>query len=163
VEKQMLSPATQVNGDLQKGLQLQYAKGTYYKTEELANIAAWQQKPIQEITEIRAQNLGGDYAAIASGLIRIPQDGVYFFRSNVAEVWIDGQKVVDNNALLVRHSLQGGRSMALAAGLHKIRIIFLAYIGDGYDTTWDNGKVLFRQGKDGQFQNITSDILFQKP
>ena len=163
VEKQMLSPATQVNGDLQKGLQLQYAKGTYYKTEELANIAAWQQKPIQEITEIRAQNLGGDYAVIASGLIRIPQDGVYFFRSNVAEVWIDGQKVVDNNALLVRHSLQGGRSMALAAGLHKIRIIFLAYIGDGYDTTWDNGKVLFRQGKDGQFQNITSDILFQKP
>jgi len=163
VEKQLLSPATQVNGNLKNGLLLQMAKGTYYKTEELANVSKWEEKPIQEITEMRAQNMGGDYAAIANGLIQIPQDGVYYFRSNNAEVWIDGQKVVDNNSLLVRHSLQGGRSMALNAGLHKIRVIFLAYIGDGLDTTWDNANVLMRQGTEGAFNTISSKILFQNP
>jgi hexosaminidase len=159
----LLSPATQVSGNLKNGLQLQLAKGTYYKTEELSNISKWEEKPIQEITEIRSQNMGGDYAAIANGLIQIPQDGVYYFRSNNAEVWVDGQKVVDNNSLLVRRSMQGGRSMALSAGLHKIRVIFLAYIGDGVDTTWDNGNVLMRQGTDGEFNNVTSKILFQQP
>lgn len=36
------------------------------------------------------------YAAIATGYVNIPEDGVYYISSDLEEVWIDGKLMVNN-------------------------------------------------------------------
>ena len=77
-----------------------------------------------------------DYAAIAEGYVNVPADGIYYFLSDNGEVWVDDELVVDNRALRVRHSLHGGGSKALSAGLHKFKVFFSRYTADGFPTEW---------------------------
>lgn len=161
IEKQLLSPATLESAVKEQGLNVQLAKGTYYRTEELANVEQWETKPIKNISDVRNQKMDGDYAAIASGYVKVPKDGIYYFLSNNAEVWIDGSKVVDNNRERVKRALHGGRSMALAAGLHKISVIYLDRIEAGVPANWDNAEVQIRYGREGKFEPIKADALYR--
>ena len=99
---------------------------------------------------------------MAEGLVRVPQDGVWFFRANYPEVWIDGQKVVDNTDHWVLDGLRGGRSIALAKGLHRIKAIFLGYNASGRPTYWDSGQILWRHQDAEQYEKIKPEALFTR-
>ena len=45
------------------------------------------------------------YAAVATGFIDIPENGVYFFSSDLEEVWVGGKLLVNNGGEVKRHSL----------------------------------------------------------
>ena len=65
------------------------------------------QSQANALEDITRQKHDGYYSAVAEGLVRVPQDGVWFFRANYPEVWIDGQKVVDNTDHWVLDGLRG--------------------------------------------------------
>lgn len=44
------------------------------------------------------------YAAIATGYVNIPEDGVYYISSDLEEVWIDGKLMVNNGGEVKRFS-----------------------------------------------------------
>ena len=166
VEKQTLAPAKTVN-QTKSGLQLKYTPGTFFNVTEVKDKAqSWNSKVISKIGDIRDQsktvkNEFGktDYAAVATGYVNIPQDGVYYFSSNNEEVWIDGKLLINNKGEVKRFS-HNDSSMALSKGLHEIKIVFLSNIIGGWPSTWDDGNVLIRRADEAKFEPIAPEQLY---
>ena len=155
VEKQALK-CSMFNGQssMSNGLLLRIIDGLYSSTGMLDDMVEWQTDTIKALTDIPRLNRSSNYSAIAEGMIDVPKDGVWFFRANYPEVWIDDSKVVDNTDRWVLDGLRGGRSVALAKGLHKIKVVFLGYNASGRPTYWDNGRVQWRHESDSRYSNI---------
>ncbi len=161
VEKQQLQPAIPQSDKMQNGLNVQYVKGSYYKTEDLANVAQWENTTIKELKDLVDLPVDGDYASIASGYVKVEKDGVYYVRSNNVEVWIDNQKVVDNNRTPCKTSQPNGRSIALSAGLHKIKAVYFNVIMGGRPAQWGGSEITLRYGKEGNAEALNSKSLFR--
>ena len=159
VQKQSLSPALPEPDSLRSGLSLNIADGLYTSCAMLAANVEWTGTTAKALEEITRQKHNGYYSAVAEGLVRVPQDGVWFFRANYPEVWIDGRKVVDNTDHWVLDGNRGGRSMALAKGLHRIKVVFLGYNASGRPTYWDNGQILWRHQDAEKYEKIKPEAL----
>ncbi len=77
-------------------------------------------------------------------------------------MWVDGVKVVDNTDNWVLDGNRGGRSIALAKGLHNIKVVFMSYIADGRPTSWDAGRVLWRHESQKGYEPIKKEQVFKK-
>jgi len=101
------------------------------------------------------------YAAVATGFIDIPENGVYFFSSDLEEVWVGGKLLVNNGGEVKRHS-RNDRSIALEKGMHELKLVFLGHIIGGWPSNWNNGVVMLRKSDEKKFRKITSDMLWRK-
>ena len=165
VEKQELAPAKEV-AEKKNGLQMKMAYGTYLNSEELAKATDWKELTIEKLRDIRSQeptweNMRGVkyYGAIATGYVEIPEDGVYFFSSNNDEVWIDGKLLIDNGGETKRFS-RNDASMALAKGLHEIKVVFCSHIIGGWPSAWDDASISIRKSDAEKFTPIKKEQLF---
>lgn len=168
VEKQILSPAVAVEKKV-SGLNMEVIDGTYLNMAELekSGMKVTDKKVIKDTNEIikyrkfTEATMRGfkQYAAIASGYVDIPADGVYFFSSDLEEVWIDGKKLIDNGGL-VKHGSPTDKSVALSAGLHEFKVVFLGNSYGGFPTHWNDGSVKIRKSDAESFKKITSEMLF---
>ena len=166
--KQKLSPALKDNAT-EHGLTLRTTPGTFTCTEELSEVYFWNNpKPIQNLMDIYRQSEipknnrnVKNYAAIAEGKIKVPADGVYFFRGNYPEMYVDGQLVINNNHFPSNHHFSGSRSIALKAGLHTVKAIYLSHIIDGTPSWAGDRKFYYRLGDTGEFKEITADMLYK--
>ena len=165
VEKQELAPAKEV-AEKKNGLQMKMAYGTYLNSEELAKATDWKELTIEKLRDIRSQeptweNMRGVkyYGAIATGYVEIPEDGVYYFSSNNDEVWIDGKLLINNGGETKRFSRHDA-SMALAKGLHEIKVVFCSHIIGGWPSAWDDASISIRKSDAEKFTPITAEMLF---
>ncbi|MDR3267638.1 MAG: family 20 glycosylhydrolase [Tannerella sp.] len=165
VEKQTLSPAVEVS-DKKPGLQLQTTEGTYLKCSDLQNITNWKVSTIRELRELTKDIGIGEsirdldpYAAIASGYIEIPEDGVYYVSSDLEEVRIDGKRLISNQGETKRFS-RHDHSVALAKGLHAFKAVFLGHVIGGWPSNWGDGSVNLRKSDAGAFTPVKAEQLF---
>ena len=165
VEKQALAPAKEV-AEKKNGLQMKMAYGTYLNSEELAKATDWKDLTIKTLRDIRSQeptweNMRGVkyYGAIATGYVEIPEDGVYYFSSNNDEVWIDGKLLINNGGETKRFS-RNDASMALAKGLHEIKVVFCSHIIGGWPSAWDDASINIRKSDAEKFTPIKKEQLF---
>ena len=121
---------------------------------------------ISKLVDIRSVTNFGDplngydnYASIAEGYLRIDEDGVYYFSTDNEEFWIDGQKLIDNSGEVKRFS-RNDKSVALAKGLHPIKIVYLGHIIGGWPSVWNDGKVEMRKSNQEKFEKIDGKIFF---
>ena len=99
------------------------------------------------------------YAATAEGYVNIPEDGVYEFTSNNHRVWIDGQLLIDNSSLLIPKLTKTNEQIALSKGLHKVKVLFMGGIWNGWPTYWDDAALKMRRGN-GEWQTVGAEMLF---
>ena len=168
IEKQTLSPAATVEKKT-PGLNMEVIDGTYLNMAELekSGMKVADKKVIKDTRELityrkfSEETMRGfkQYSAIATGYVDIPADGVYFFSSDLEEVWIDGKKLIDNGGL-VKHFCPTNKSVALSAGLHEFKVVFLGNSYGGYPTHWNDGSINIRKSDEESFKKITSDRLF---
>src|SRR5574344_306020 len=165
VEKQNLSPASLVKTQ-GNGLNMKMTMGTYFKSSELDNAKDWKKMNIKELKEIRSQVESSEsmrgveqYSAIATGYINIPEDGVYYFSSENEQVVIDGKLLINNEGEVKRFSRKDS-SMALAKGLHEIKVIFLGHIMGGWPSMWNDGSVKIKKAGEKNFAYVTGEQLF---
>lgn len=166
VEKQAPAPAV-ATGKANPGLKMRVAKGMYLNTDELEKGATeWEESLIPDLSRITQvvkvdESMRGveQYAAIATGYIDIPEESVYFFSSELEEVWIDGQRIINNGGEVKKHSRKDS-SMALGKGLHEIRVVFLGHIIGGWPSNWNDGSVRLRKPDEHKFTPVTSDMLY---
>jgi len=165
VEKQTLAPAKEV-AEKKNGLQMKMAYGTYLNSAELAKATEWKELTINTLRDIRSQeptweNMRGVkyYGAIATGYVEIPEDGVYYFSSNNDEVWIDGKLLIDNGGEVKRFSRKDA-SVALAKGLHEIKVVFCSHIIGGWPSAWDDASINIRKSDAEKFTPIKAEQLF---
>lgn len=164
VDKQTLAPAKEVEKTT-PGLKLQVTDGMFLKSSDLANINTWKNKTIKDFRELTSQvktseSMRGvnQYAAIATGYVNIPEDGVYYLSSNNEEVWIDGKLLINNGGEVKRFS-RHDTSVALAKGLHEIKAVFLGHIIGGWPSNWDDGSINIRKSDANKFTPITADMI----
>ena len=168
VEKQELSPAAKVEKKA-PGLNMEVIDGTYLNMAELekSGMKVTDKKVIKDTRELTTyrkfseETMRGfkQYSAIATGYVDIPADGVYFFSSDLEEVWIDGKKLIDNGGL-VKHFCPTDKSVALSAGLHEFKVVFLGNSYGGYPTHWNDGSINIRKSDEESFKKITPERLF---
>lgn len=158
VVKETLSPAS-TPASTKPGLAVRSVEGTYHSSADMQSATLWKEGTVTKLDELRTMNYGGrDYGVIAEGYVSVPSDGVYYFLSENPEVWIDGVKVVDNDNNLVRRANTGGRSKALKAGLHKIKVVYARYTWDGCPTEWNSSAVSMSKER-GKYNSIRPEDL----
>lgn len=169
VEKQTLAPAQEVEGTV-PGLSMDVYDGMFLNVKdfEKAQPQPRETKIIQKTRELTAQTPAPEsmrgvkqYAAIATGYINIPEDGVYFFSSELEEVWIDGKLLINNGGEVKRFSRKDA-SVALAKGLHEVKAVFLGHIIGGWPSNWNDGSIRIRKADQEKFQRVTPEMLFVK-
>ena len=168
VEKQAYAPAVKVEAP-KKGLKMKRIKGNFLKVSqlELAD-GTWEYADINNLEDIKmkqdddAATLRGanNYAAIAEGYINIPEDGVYYLSSRFEQVWIDN-KLIINNEGDVKASTLNDSSVALAKGLHPIRIVFLSNIVGGWPSWWSKTSVEIRKDSEQLFKEVDNSFYFK--
>lgn len=168
VEKQAYAPAVKVEAP-KKGLKMKRIKGNFLKVSqfELAD-GTWEYADIDNLKDIKikqeddAATLRGanNYAAIAEGYINIPEDGVYYLSSRFEQVWIDN-KLVINNEGDVKASTLNDSSVALAKGLHPIRIVFLSNIVGGWPSWWSKTSIEIRKDSEQLFKDVDNSFYFK--
>lgn len=165
-EKSGFAPASNPE-HVENGLNLSIYKGTFLRPFQIPEKADAKKK-IDRIEKIRAQTkVPGNvrnvenYAAIADGYIKIPENGIYEFSSNNNQVWIDGKLVIDNSNVNVPRYSRENVQLALAEGYHRIKVIFLGGIFGGWPTYWDNGAVNLRTAG-GKWQSTPAEWLFHE-
>lgn len=164
VEKQSLAPAKTIE-KMAPGLKMDLTYGYFLDVASLKEAKEWKSSAIRSLREIRSVERSSEsmrgvkhYGAIASGYVNIPDDGVYFISSDLEEVWIDGKLLVDNKGEVKRFSRKDN-SVALAKGLHEIKVVFLSHIIGGWPSIWNNGNVSLRKSDAERFQPITPEML----
>lgn len=165
VEKQSLAPAKEV-AQTTPGLNMEVTDGMYLNVKELEAAKKETKKSvIKDLKEIRSvvetsESMRGvnQYAAVATGYVNIPEDGVYFISSDLEEVWIDGKLLVNNGGEVKRFS-RHDNSVALAKGLHEIKAVFLGHIIGGWPSNWNDGSIKLRKSDAAEFTAITPEVL----
>jgi hexosaminidase len=89
----------------------------------------------------------------------IPEDGIYYFGTNFNDLSIDGKLVVNNDGKVKRFS-GNGVSVALAKGLHPVKVTFLGHILGGWPSNWDRGDIMMREKSDEKFYAVTPEMLW---
>lgn len=165
VEKQSLAPAKEV-AKTTPGLNMEVTDGMYLNVKELEAAQKETKKSvIKDLKEIRSvvktsESMRGvnQYAAVATGYVNIPEDGVYFISSDLEEVWIDGKLLVNNGGEVKRFSRHDS-SVALANGLHEIKAVFLGHIIGGWPSNWNDGSIKLRKSDAKEFTAVTPEML----
>ncbi len=167
VEKQDYAPASKVSA-VKPGLQMSRVKGNYLTVEQLNwTDSAWQKSTISDLNEMKikqpedAATLRGhnNYAAIAEGYIQVPEDGVYYLSSRLDQVWIDNKLMIDNGTD-VKASTTHDTSVALAKGLHPVKVVFLANIVGGWPGWWNHLSIEMRKDNHEKFEAVKGSQFF---
>ena len=150
IRKQPLRPAVKLSH--KPALNLRTTYGFFLDWADIPADACWTKPyPIGSFKEITKQepthyNMTGInfYAAEADGYIWIPEDGVYVFNTVFDQLWIDGEKLIDNGAEVKKHSRHDS-SIALAKGNHPIKVRFLSNVHGGWTTARHRGEINYRK------------------
>ena len=168
VVREDCAPAARTSTDgLSKGLEMRVTHGTFLSRNDLVRgKRTWERRVAESlgalVSVVPSDNQMRDfpqYAAIASGYVMIPEDGIYYLASNLNDVSIDGEMVIDNDGEPKKYS-RHDTSLALAKGLHRIEATFLGHIIGGWPSNWDSGNIMIRKSTDSTFSAITPDMLW---
>jgi len=167
VEKQTLAPAVNVENP-SKGLNFRKVYGRFISATELDDVKdGWIESTVTELKQIERQEPRQNnmqdvkfYGSVAEGYIKISEDGVWTVASDYDQVWIDGKKLIDNGTEVKRYSRHDAQ-VALAKGLHKIKIVFVSNIIGGHPSARNNTTVQMRRPGGKDFHSVKADQLYR--
>lgn len=160
--KEPYSPAISKQ-DTVHGLALNIAKGLFKHAADLdKEEMPMQVKEIKDLSQLHdVGDLKDDYSTIAEGYVLIPEDGIYGFSSENDQVLIDDKLVMDKDNVVMKRFSAGKGSIALKKGLHKIKVIFLGFNGDGWPTYGSATSVqICNESKHEAMHDITPAMLY---
>ena len=164
VEKQAYTPAQTVENAV-PGLKMKVADGQFFSPKDLEALKDWKEVTVTKLEEIPHQvpTTSGMrdvpfYAAVAEGYFNVPTDGVYFLSANYDQVWVDGKLLISNEGEVKRFSKHDS-SVALAAGAHSIKVVFLGNIFGGWPSQYDNGAIQIRETNATKWAPIKAEQL----
>lgn len=168
VEKRPLQASVEV--ETNAGLDLWVTPGKYLHVASISKEAKWERSTLSELSELTTQEArewGGSvrnvqpYAAVAAGYVHILSDGVYCFATDNEELWIDGERVINNEGEVKRYTRHDA-VLGLKAGLHEVKVVFLSHTIGGWPTIWGDGSVRMRKLSGGEYAPIKGDQLRRK-
>jgi alpha-L-fucosidase len=141
--------------NLQKGIHYSYFEGDWDRLPDFKNLAPVKKGALENFSfspRKEVERFGFEY----TGFIRVPATGVYaFFTSSDdgSRLYISDSLVVNNDGL---HGMEEKRGViAIAAGLHPIRVTF-------FEKTGGDGLVVSYQSEKIEKQQIPNTVLWIK-
>ncbi|MFA9388861.1 MAG: family 20 glycosylhydrolase [Prolixibacteraceae bacterium] len=157
VAKQKLLAATNVVTSGQ-GLKMSLTMGNYIKVEELQKATAWNESIFKKVEFNQTFDMNEPSAAILTGYLDIPEDGIYEFATNVDQFFIDDKLLIDNDGE-VKRFWRNNASMAISKGKHPIKIIFLNNIIGGWPHVWSGFDLSYIKAGDHNFTQVNDELL----
>ena len=99
------------------------------------------------------------WSARHTGYIHIPEDGVYYFRTD-GEFWLNDELFISNekdNQGTARRFSRSDKSVALAKGYHRFELLQLGAIFGGWPTQWDNVMLSIRKEGEAKFRLLKEE------
>jgi len=133
-----LEPAV-AREDVRPGVACSYYVGVWQRVPDFGSLVPVRQAPVTEVgipDFARSENFG----VALQGFLRVPRDGLYtlHLRSDDGSLlWMGGTPRIDNDGVHEKQNVQA--SMALAAGLHPLRIAYAQGRGDLALELWIEG------------------------
>jgi len=158
VEKQSFLESSEANANT-IGLKMKKAKGNFVRVADLKKVDEWEESVLDKDAINNLLKRGGKseidnpYAAILSGFITMPEDGVYEFETNVDQLFIGGDLLIDNDGEVKRHS-RNNTTIALQKGQHEIKIIYLNNIFGGWPQAWSGPAIRYKKEGEKDFTKI---------
>jgi hexosaminidase len=142
------------------GMKMKIAQGTFLKVKELDDVTEWIEstvagdaKSINEHFSYKAPS-----AAVLTGYLDIPEDGIYEFSTDVDHLYIHDRLLINNEGQVRKHS-RCDASIALGKGKHPVKIIFLNNIIGGWPQVWSGSVVRYRKIGDANYSQFSSEVL----
>jgi len=157
VEKQKPLAATPVK-TTGSGLKMKMAEGTFIKVAELQNAQNWKESVFKMEDFRKTFDLDKPTAAIFTGYLEIPADGIYEFATNVDQFFIGGNLLVDNDGEVKRFS-RNNTTIALEKGKHPVKIVFLNDIIGGWPHVWTGLDLSFRTSGEKEFTPVKGEMF----
>ena len=167
VEKHNYAPATPVEAP-KCGLTLKRVKGYFHNVDELNSTdSTWETSNIYHLKEMLVRQKddaavlrgAGAYGSVAEGYVYIPEDGIYTISTLTDQLWLDNELVINNDPDVKRFS-RNDTSIALAKGLHPVKIVFIANIKGGWPSWWNGIGIQMRKEGAKNFSNVVDTQLF---
>lgn len=167
VEKHDYAPATPVEAP-KCGLTLKRVKGYFHNVDELNSTdSTWETSNIYHLKEMLVRQKddaavlrgAGAYGSVAEGYVYIPEDGIYTISTLTDQLWLDNELVINNDPDVKRFS-RNDTSIALAKGLHPVKIVFIANIKGGWPSWWNGIGIQMRKEGAKNFSNVADTQLF---
>ena len=154
--------------DTKQGLKVKTAKGYFLKAADIDTAENWKEFTVDSMHHA---NIPYDYvysvdednfkAAIIEGFIDIPETGIYFFSSDQEQVWIAGRLVINNEGEVKRFSRRDG-SIALSAGKHKLKIIYLNNLFKNWPSDWYPIQLRYRKSDWKEYKIVTPEMCWYR-
>ena len=139
------------------GLKLRIKKGTYYSVAALDTIDDWGDSILSDLKKAAGLfDYKNPSAAIFSGYLEIPEEGVYEFSTDMDQLFIGERKLIDNDGEVKRYS-RNDASIALQKGLHPIKAVFLNNVYGGWPHIWSGLGINYRKQGADKFQPIPAE------
>ncbi len=142
--------------DVEPGISYSYCEGDWDRLPDFSAIKLVKKGMIANFS-FAPRNRGEHFGFLYSGFVRVPVDGVYTFFTDSddgSRLYIGDELVVDNDGL--HGMLEKKGSIALAAGVHPIRVIY-------FNKTGGNGLNVSYQGSGIEKMPIPDAALFRRP
>ncbi len=157
VEKQTPLPAVEQTFG---GIRARRADGKFVTADDLKG-ASWKDIEIAKLRDITSlepfnRNVPDStrfFAVEAEGFFNVDDTDVYRFSSDCDRVWIDGKLMIDNGAEVKRYSRHDA-DLALAAGTHRFRLIYIFNVIGGWNSLRNKTDISIRREGDEKWKNI---------
>lgn len=158
LERQKYAPATEKTNVVNKGLKAEYYKGLARKVSDIDQSNPIETEYVSVPENIKYQVHRYDeptqddyYSTVLTGYINIPENDVYYFSSLADEVWIDDKLLISNEGEVKRNA-RNDKSIALAKGYHKIKMVRLSATFGGMPPLWYGASISIRASGDKDFE-----------
>jgi len=157
VEKQDVLAASDVETK-STGLEMKLTDGTFIKVADIKNVTNWKESVVKDTEFKGVFDYKKPSAAIITGYLEIPEDGIYEFATDVDQLFIGGNLLVDNDGEVKRFS-RNNATIALGKGKHAIKMIYLNNIIGGWPQSWNAVAVNFKKEGDEKFTKAEGDMF----
>ena len=152
--------------NLYPGLRTRLVWGRYVLPSDIPADAAWEYGLVKGLGELARQETYDRsmqhtrfYAVEAWGYVDVPKDAVYVLSSVCDQVWIDGRLVIDNGSDVKKFS-RHDNSIALKAGLHELKVVFLSNVLGGWYSSRGRSDLQYRRMDEEEFHTFRESRLF---
>lgn len=138
--KQEYAPSVK-SEEITNGIKVSLTNGIFRKVSDIDKVKEWADTTIENMNRFhRLFNIKKPSAAIATGFIKIPENGVYRFSTNADHFYINDNLLINNEGEVKKYS-RNDATIALEAGLHRVKFIVINGITGGWPQAW-NGRWL---------------------
>ena len=163
-EKQSYSPAVE-EAAVEPGLKAEYYQGAAHRILQLKNATPVEEETVATVRNAKHRITGYKefvpedyYSTVLTGYLNIPEDGVYYFNTTATELWIDGKLFISNEGKVAKQPTN--KSIALAKGLHSIKVVRLSGIIGGWPPLWYDIYLAMRKEGNPNFETLDASYFF---